>query len=198
MLCQNCGKYEATMRYTQIINGIKSEICLCENCVKKLGIGSIQFNMPMNLADFLTDFFDDYEKEMLPSFVREASKCKTCGSTYEDFIQTGMLGCPDCYETFSERIDPILRKLQGNVKHIGRGSKTSKIGDTKKLNKDDNDVSESKKEENEEKEAKVNQKDIKLKKLNEDLKNAIKDERYEDAAQIRDEIKKLQSSKNKK
>ena len=192
MLCQNCGKYEATMRYTQIINGIKSEICLCENCAKKLGIGSIQFNTPMNLADFLTDFFDDYEKEMLPSFVREAAKCKSCGSTYEDFVQTGMLGCPDCYEAFSERIDPILRKLQGNVKHIGRGSKTTKAGDLKKSNKDESEVSKSKEDE---KEKKANQKDIKLKELNEDLKKAIKDERYEDAANIRDEIKKLQNSK---
>ena len=33
----------------------------------------------------------------------------------------------------------------------------------------------------------------KLKKLNEDLKQAIKEERYEDAAKIRDEIKKQEN-----
>ena len=91
MNCQNCGKREATVRYTQIINGVKSEIKLCENCAKKLGVGSFQFNLPMNFADFLSDFFEDYGTDMLPSFVKEATKCRHCGSAYEEFIQTGLL-----------------------------------------------------------------------------------------------------------
>ena len=91
MNCQNCGKREATVRYTQIINGVKSEIKLCENCAKKFGVGSFQFNLPMNFADFLSDFFEDYGTEMLPSFVKEATKCRHCGSAYEEFIQTGLL-----------------------------------------------------------------------------------------------------------
>lgn len=184
MNCQNCGKREATVRYTQIINGIKSEIKLCESCAKKLGVSpSYQFDLPMGFADFLGEFFEDYENEMIPSFLKEEVTCKSCGTRYEDFIQNGLLGCPECYDIFSYRLDPILKKLQGSTKHIGRGIKTSKS----KKSKDDNIIKDVLKEKTIEKD---NEKELQLKRLNADLKKAIKDERYEDAAMIRDEIKK--------
>ena len=37
MKCQNCGENEASFRYTEIINGVKKEIALCDECRKKLG-----------------------------------------------------------------------------------------------------------------------------------------------------------------
>ena len=37
MLCQNCGENEANVRYTQIINGEKKEMVLCDKCSKELG-----------------------------------------------------------------------------------------------------------------------------------------------------------------
>lgn len=187
MLCQNCGKREATVRYTQIINGAKSEIKLCQSCAKKLGVESFNFNMPMNFADFLSEFFNGYENEMLPSFVRESSRCNTCDTHYDEFVQTGLLGCPECYESFSDRLDPLLKKLQGSVKHKGRGTNATK---TKRENSVTKDKPKIKKEEKEE-----NEKENIIGKLNKELKDAIKDERYEDAARIRDEIKKEQNKK---
>ena len=38
MLCQNCGKNEANIRYTQIVNGVKKEMALCSECAEKLGV----------------------------------------------------------------------------------------------------------------------------------------------------------------
>lgn len=191
MLCQNCGKHDATVRYTQIINGIKSEIQLCENCANKLGVGSLQFNMPMNFADFLSDFFNDYETSLLPSFVKQETKCENCGASYQEFVQTGLLGCPDCYETYSERLDPILKRLQGSCKHVGRGTKVQRSKKTTNTQNQQNDNLEIKEE-------KLTEKDVKLNKLNEDLRKAVKEERYEDAATIRDEIQELEGKKNKK
>ena len=87
MMCQNCGENEANVRYTQIINGVKKEINVCEACAKKLGLGSIEFNMPIHFSDFLGDFFNGYDTELLPSFVQESNKlCKNCGETYDEFI----------------------------------------------------------------------------------------------------------------
>ena len=40
-------------------------------------------------------------------------KCDSCGSTFDDIINTGRYGCPNCYDTFEDRMDPILKKLQG-------------------------------------------------------------------------------------
>ena len=57
MKCQNCGRKEANIKYTQIINGVKKEMNLCEDCAKELGIGrELNFNMSMNLPSFLGGF----------------------------------------------------------------------------------------------------------------------------------------------
>ena len=176
MMCQNCGENEANVRYTQIINGVKKQINVCENCARELGLGSFEFNMPIHFSDFLGDFFNDYGTDLLPSFVKETnSLCKNCGEDYEEFIKTGLLGCPNDYEAFESRIDPILKKIQGSNRHVGRGIKHI---NSKKVNNVEGNKTTKKKS-----------------KTVEDLKLAIKEERYEDAAKIRDEIKKLGGEK---
>ena len=45
MKCENCGRNEANVKYTQIINGEKKQMFLCEECSEKLGINDIHFNM---------------------------------------------------------------------------------------------------------------------------------------------------------
>ena len=59
MLCQKCNKNEANVKYTQIINGEKKQMFLCEGCSEKLGINDIHFNMPISFNSFLEDFFND-------------------------------------------------------------------------------------------------------------------------------------------
>ena len=187
-MCQNCGENEANVRYTQIINGVKKQINVCDKCARKLGIGSLSFNMPIHFSDFLGDFFDDYDTDLLPSFVKETnSLCKNCGETYDDFIKTGLLGCPEDYEIFESRLDPILKKLQGNNRHVGRRSNnySSKVDEiNKEIIGDKNSIKTNKTK------SEVSNEE-KLEKLQDDLKVAIKEERYEDAAKIRDEINKL-------
>ena len=50
MLCQNCNKNKANVKYTQIINGHKKEMMLCEECSEKLGINKMNFNMPIDFS----------------------------------------------------------------------------------------------------------------------------------------------------
>ena len=119
MLCQNCGKNEANVRYTQIVNGAKKEMILCEECAEKMGIKNFKINMPIHFSNFLDDFFND--EQLLPSFMKEKStQCNSCGELYDDFIKTGLLGCAECYDMFEDRLDPVLKNIQGHVKHVGR------------------------------------------------------------------------------
>ena len=48
MVCQNCGKNEANVKYTQIVNGVKKEMVLCEECAEKMGISNFKVNMPIH------------------------------------------------------------------------------------------------------------------------------------------------------
>lgn len=180
MLCENCGKREANVRYSENINGVKKEMNLCEECSKKLGIvDKMDFRMPsLDFSNFFGSFLEDFNTPEFMPLLDEMKqvKCDSCGSTFDDIINTGRYGCPNCYDVFEDRMDPILKKLQGANRHIGRLGKIS-----------DNKVKFGKKEEQNEK----NKTDNKLEKLQGELKQAIKEERYEDAAKIRDEIKKM-------
>ena len=180
MLCQNCGKNEVTFRYTQVINGVKKEMNLCDKCARELGLKDMNFSMPINLSSFFSDFFNDYSESLLPNFVTaQEVQCKNCGTTFDDFINSGEFGCSSCYDLFEDRISPILKNLQGANKHIGRGYREI----TKKDEEEKTNKKQVKKEENE------------VEKLQKDLQKAIKDERYEDAAKIRDEVKKIEKGK---
>lgn len=79
---------------------------------------------------------------------------------------------------FGDRLESVLRNIQGGTKHIGRkplniDEKLSNIGENKKPEK----------------------KMSETEKLTQELNQAIKEERYEDAAKLRDEIKKLNERK---
>ena len=183
MFCQNCGKNEVNFRYTQIVNGVKKEMALCDKCAKKLGLyNDMDFNMPISMSSFLGNMLSDYEDEtFLPSFSGIAtSKCNNCKTDYDEFIETGLLGCENCYNVFSNKIDSLLKNIHGSNRHVGRISKfienSNTLGDFKPV----------------EKKIKTNKTEraSKIEELKEKLNKAIKEERYEDAAKIRDEIKK--------
>lgn len=176
MLCQNCNEREANVKYTQIINGVKKQMNLCDKCAKELGIDDISFNMPIHFSNFLGDIFED--EELLPAFIKpEILSCDKCGLSYDDFIKNGKFGCEKCYETFHSKMDSLLKNIHGVNRHVGRNGKM--LG---KENLDDK--SQTKVDTN------LDNKNSKLEKLKERLKQEIKEERYEDAAKTRDEIKK--------
>lgn len=194
MLCQNCGKNEVNFRYTQVINGVKKEMALCDKCARELGLEGLDFSMPINFSSFISDFFHDTES-FLPSFTKtNLLECNKCGITFDDFANTGEFGGGNCYITFADRISPILKNLHGLSKHVGRGYREAI--DELEYNKNEFESSKKQKENSDNVEKKEMSKEAKqLEKLQKDLQNAIKDERYEDAAKIRDSIKELENKK---
>ncbi len=184
MLCDNCKKREANVRYSENINGIRRELNLCEECSKKLGIGEIGLDMPINFSSFFGDFIEDFSNsEFMPMFNElKTLKCDNCGYTFEDIAHTGKVGCANCYDVFQDRLEPIIRRIQSSNHHVGR---LGKIID-KKIDEKQHKANRTNKEVTPEE---------KLEILKEDLKQAIKEERYEDAAKLRDEIKKIEDNK---
>ena len=184
MMCQNCGKNEVNFRYTQIVNGVKKEMALCDKCARELGLEGLDFNMPINFSSFFSDFFNHNIDGFLPSFVgTKELECDNCKMTFDDFANTGEFGCGNCYITFEDKITPVLKHLQGSSRHVGREYKEA----IDELEYNKSRFAEKQKEEKVEK--KISKKEEELSKLKKELEKAIKEERYEDAAKIRDEIK---------
>ena len=188
MLCDNCGKREANVRYSENINGRRKELNLCEECSKKLGISHMDFSIPIDFSSFFGEFMEDFATPEFMPLLNEikAFKCNNCGSTFEEIANTGKLGCGNCYDVFEERLDPIIRRMQGANRHVGR---VGKVIDSKIDEKITNQSIQKEKKPNP---LENNKKEEQLQKLQEQLKQAIKEEKYEEAAKIRDEIKRIE------
>ncbi len=174
MKCQNCGKNEANVRYTQVINGDKEELFLCERCANKM---KLDMNFNFGFDDIFSSFF--VEPALIkPLDISEGLVCDSCGMKYDEFAKNGMLGCENCYRVFSRKLDNVLKKLHGNNRHIEELDRPQPI------------VKESK--------SKKKTKNEEIAELKEKLNNCIKSEDYEQAAILRDKIKKLEKSLNDK
>lgn len=165
MLCENCKKRVANVRYAENINGRKRNLNLCEECSKELGISDISFDIPMNFDGFFEDFMEDFfAPELLPMF-----------TGMEKVIDDGY------NNIFEGRTQKRSKKHTGRIGKILDDRINKKIHD-KELNRKENvykEIFEKEKEKTE------------IERLQENLNQAIKEERYEDAAKIRDEIKKM-------
>lgn len=184
MKCQNCGENEANFRYTEIINGVKKEIALCDDCKQKLGLQGLDFNIPINFSSFFGDFLNEYDDSSLfPMLAKPKQlKCDNCGMTYDEFMKDGKFGCSNCYNVFDSKIEPILKRIHGESKYLGRKGKVPKMSE--KIVGADASVRPTPKAELN------NESDIA--ELKRELKKLIKEEKYEEAAVLRDKIKELE------
>lgn len=166
MKCQNCGKRDAVVDYTQVIDGNKLHLHLCDKCASEMKIG---MDFVFDMDDVFSSFFNGFPT-LHATNALGVVKCKQCGSTYDDFKNTGKLGCPECYETFGDELDNVLKRLHGNNRHVKNDRKFEK---SEKKNKQEDEL-------------------IKLK---DELKLCIEKEEYEKAAKLRDEIRKIESKR---
>lgn len=170
MLCDNCKKNEATVHIKKLINGAKQEYSLCDGCANELkemnfaDISSIGLSNTFTVQDLLSGIID-YVNQSSQSTTVNIPICKNCGMSYTEFKKTGLMGCSECYESFKASLIPIIKRVQGNIEHVG------------KIPKKSGEVILGKRQ---------------LLKLREDLNKAISLEEYEKAAEIRDEIRRIQ------
>ncbi len=167
--CQSCGVRPATLHYTQVVNGERTELHICDVCAGERG--------DLGFADFPAAGFNIHSilaglmhSEVSPTSVkqRQEVRCPVCGSDYRRFAEGGRLGCAQCYSTFATQLTPLLKRIHGNCSHQGkipsRGAKTI-------LAK------------------------RKIEELRRELRQAVEQERYEVAAELRDKLRQLESEK---
>lgn len=169
MKCTHCNINEANTHIKRVINGQKEEMYLCEECAKELGVMDEFKIEPFSIDSMFGDsFFGNLlgTGSSLNSLVG-LNRCATCGSTFKDIVDTGHVGCADCYSKFEDRLSPSIEKIHGKVKHIGKNVTYTEAVDNSYVNDS-------------------------LSHLKEQLKQAVKEQRFEDAAVLRDKIKEMQ------
>lgn len=164
MLCQECNKRPATLHFTKIVNGEKTEFHICESCAREKGemipgtAGGFSIH---NLLSGLLDF-DPAGKSAVPA---KALQCEECGMTYAQFSKIGRFGCSSCYKYFDSRLDPLFKRVHGSTSHVGKVP--ARAGGRIKVKRQIAD-------------------------LKQHLQQSIAQEEFEEAAQIRDQIRELE------
>ncbi len=162
MMCDECGIRPATIRITTIVNGEKRDRNLCSECLASSQRFKRDFS---NLAGHLNGLLDALKsgasktEEPIPDI-----ECSRCGTTFEKYRKSGLVGCAQCYSDFREPLQAMMSRVHGHTQHVGRvpGGVDHKLSMK-----------------------------LKLDKLRQELTQAISQEEYETAAGLRDQIRAL-------
>lgn len=173
MLCNKCQQREAKIYCTEIVNGLKKEQYLCEQCAAEyasfqMGGEETKKEMPSGslFSGLLEKEYKNQEEKM-----DEMPTCSNCGMSYSEFLKTGKFGCAQCYSEFGKVFDKSLKQIQGNDTHHGKIPN----GFVSPAQKAIDDISE-------------------IDKLTLKLQYAIEKEQYEEAAKLRDMIHKMRNN----
>ncbi len=160
MICQYCGKREATTHIRRIVGGEKTELHLCPSCAATMGYGSVFDGLDLKGA--LSGFFGDLSG--LSSMARSV-RCEKCGCSFEDIASSGNVGCADCYRLFFDRLLPSVKRIHGETSHCGKLPHSASDQDKRAH---------------------------RVQELRYELNKAIDEQNFEQAALLRDEIRRLE------
>jgi len=168
MMCEECGKAPAVVHFEQVQNGRKVVMNLCRECAEKKGVLNFLFQPAFSINNLLSALLGSQVSgaPVLEPSGRER-RCPVCGMSYRDFARAGRLGCSRCYETFEDRLDPLLRRIHGSERHVGKAPARSSGA------------------------ARIRRE---LEQLKAELAEAVAKEAYERAAEIRDRIRELEKA----
>jgi protein arginine kinase activator len=169
--CDLC-EGEATVHETQIVHGQVIVRRLCERHANEVGLtGHPSVGAPA--------------ASVVLSVQKQGAtlRCETCGLLYAAFRQHGLLGCPECYDAFEDKLSPLIERAhQGGTHHIGKTPRrmlaAAKEGDTKAIER----VLGGARERAE-----------RLALLRKQLEEALGMEQYERAAAVRDELRRFEA-----
>lgn len=161
MLCQQCGKHPATTHMKRTINGQTSELHLCSECAAAQGLNQFLPGFGLNFGDFFGSLFAEPAARAMADTVR----CEGCGHSFSELAEAGRAGCPQCYETFYDRLLPSIQRIHGKTRHTGKVAAGG---------------GEAVKKENE------------LDRLRHELDTCIANQQYERCAELRDQIAALE------
>jgi len=178
MICNVCGKHKATVHLTEIVNDQVTKLNLCEYCAKEKGT---QMEKHFGIADLLQGLTGETTKSLAPMV--QKVKCPNCGMSFDEFKKIGRLGCAECYGTFESHLSPLLKRIHSSNEHTGKSPR--RMAPSKKAVGKGPAAPAAGKISSE------------IQMLKAQLKKAIASESYEDAAVIRDKIKRLESQQKK-
>ena len=178
MKCDRCDR-EAVVHEVVIRNGERVEKHLCEQCAS--GVGLTGQGGPQ-IAELLSQFVGGSgEASRTARTGVRVDSCPSCGMTFTEFRKDGVLGCSSCYDAFEERLGPLIERAhEGATHHIGKrppGGESAALAEATAPPAEALEALRLRREQ-----------------LAEQLSEAVSQERYEKAAALRDEMRRIDAA----
>lgn len=168
MKCQHCDR-PATFHITELTGGKPQEFHLCEEHARQYLTASANEPTPTaGVAAALAHHMAvGQTAEELAQLDQQA--CPVCGISFYEFRSQGRLGCPHDYVCFQTQLEPLIINIHGESEHVGKRPHRSADGSERRTQ---------------------------LIRLRREMKEAIDEEQYERASELRDEIQRIESEES--
>jgi protein arginine kinase activator len=117
MTCERCQD-EATVHLTQRIDGERRERHLCAACAQKEGLTLPKSAPALGLDDVVQSLILAHVGELVGELANLT--CPVCRLRYMEFRARGRLGCPHDYSEFARGLLPLLNRVHGATRHVGK------------------------------------------------------------------------------
>ncbi len=167
MICTKCQRRPAVFHATRLVGDTVENLHLCEQCAAEQGDLSLPADAHLAVQQFLASLMGIAGAETGVAQAPPGARCPHCGLAYAEFAQTGLLGCPECYDAFSEQLEPLVHRIHGKGNHAGKfpGRAGAAVQERRRLEE-----------------------------RRRELAAAVHEERFERAAELRDEIRALEAA----
>ena len=164
MKCQKC-KRPATFHITELTEGKPQELHLCEEHAREyLTHSDGQEPKPTAMADAWAQQLKAVGQTAEELRELDQKSCPFCGITFFEFRKKGRLGCPHDYSCFEKELEPLLLNVHGGTEHTGKRPQRSSL---------------------------QTEHQTELIRLRREMKDAVEEEDYERASDIRDKIRNI-------
>lgn len=169
MLCEHCHENEAKISYTIVEGNDTKQMHVCPSCFQEFLAEQFPSSQipPLDIQPMIQELLSLFHGKDAEE--EEGRTCRVCGRSLKEFRKTGMFGCDNCYNTFAEELNALLPRMQGADHHVGA------MPEAFRRNREASEKEQA---------------------LKDRLDAAVADERYEDAALLRDEIKALKEERH--
>ena len=171
MFCELCNKNPASVHVTEITHAPSAQPAalekhVCEACARSLELPTVPLVIAKSAPEIPPEIMKLLRQSAEKARADGSLACPQCGMSLAEFRSKGRFGCPKDYEVFRAHIEPLLLRVHNARAH--RGRVPGRDEDSRKRMQHISD-------------------------LRTKLEAAIREEAYESAARLRDEIQELEA-----
>ena len=117
MLCDKCKQNQATVHVQKNVNGVVENHALCAACA-----AGMHFTVSMEevFKGFLSSVFEMAGANTSREEAGNPASCQGCGMSYASFRKAGRFGCAECYKAFRPQVAATMKNVHGATRHEGK------------------------------------------------------------------------------